>query len=1185
MKKNFISKSLIAKIALVLVIILLFEFAAAEPVHAASLGGQLLNPIVNLVVYLADGAIQILQSALTSIENTFIYIDITESKTSWWIAVGAVVVGIICVVLAVVAVVVTGGLAAPAIVCTVAVSVAGAGLTAAAAGGIYLAVYPQFGEKLDAVVFGNSFVYSNIYITPETILKNQIQLFNVNYFETIDDSDTDTTVSLSNTLRKVISQAYTTVRDIALVAMLIVIIYVAIRMLLALTPKEKSRYKESAVNCVIGLILIVVMHFIMSASVTGLEMMTNAISITNQIYQVEGDDIEGFLASNPDVYDKSISGVSLAIVGDQLYDAVENPDSEGTSMYDGIVIGYDDNGDKISYVKASNFTEQARYLAQKLYTLDSDSNTVETWEHIGWAFVYIMLVVLTLAFVVMYGKRTLYMMVLTMFAPVVGVMYPINRANGSRAHTLNLWFREYMGNLIIQPLHVFLYLIFIGSAMAMAINNPIYVIMAIMGLTFAERLLKDLLGIQDTRIGGLGKSLQDTTRAIKTTEKAATSIARTVGRTVSRGTHALGGALVAGAAAASSKNNGESASEENEEANKKVREQQNPLPSGENGGNNLPPPTAGAQNPTELENELDNGTNQQGKPQKRQLDEVASMQKYMSQGGSVNANGEFFNPYTDEYDPNYNPLNDKEFQVLKDVNESATMQNYMNAGYGQNAIGEYYNPNIDEYDAGYNPLNDDMFREYGNTGVLDNDTMSMINDLNGNSAPFTVLEGTNERVVRTDRDRNVLRDDDGNVRIEPANTPDGRDPMAMAMAAGAETSTSVGAENTGAPRTVGNTDTPIENRGGASTGETVINNSGAATFGIPGGSQSIPDGNNSSSSDNSSKVRTANENTGNEKITSYEEGRKAVEARRNNNTGTDSSNNGNNTGADNNAESGNSQSSGARGTSLSSSNNVNNAGANSTGNGNSQGSRTSGTNTSSNDNGNTTGADNSAGNENTQAPEKNGTSAGSSNNANGTGSNNSENKKTQGSERTARRVQKAMDAVGTVTGRAANVVEEGVAGVIDTVLNATTGNIGGTADAIVGTASGMVGAATGTQGKAPSGGGKTSADTPSKPSKRVSQNVQTIMKDAGLSEQDARAVESACKRFRINDDRNMAEVGKVWKKASEGDKSKIFELSQILIEVKRDRGSQQDAEKALQNARVGSTTKDLLLKMYKNLHG
>ncbi len=107
MKKRFLSKSLISKLALVIVVILVFQFAMAEPVGAAQLGGTLLRPIVNLVVFLADGVITILQSALLSVEQSFLYIDLSKDDSLLGkvknfikcaiavVLVGAVVVGVV----------------------------------------------------------------------------------------------------------------------------------------------------------------------------------------------------------------------------------------------------------------------------------------------------------------------------------------------------------------------------------------------------------------------------------------------------------------------------------------------------------------------------------------------------------------------------------------------------------------------------------------------------------------------------------------------------------------------------------------------------------------------------------------------------------------------------------------------------------------------------------------------------------------------------------------------------------------------------------------------------------------------------------------------------------------------------------------------------------------------------------
>ncbi len=1397
MKKRFISKSLIAKIALVLVIILLFEFSVSEPVHAASLGGQLLNPVVNLVVYLADGVLSILQGALTKIDTTFNYIDITGQKKSWWVALGAIGLGILLVAGAVALSVVTAGAAVPAIVGsiagTAATGLAGAGLTAALAGGVYLAVYPRFGEKIDAVVFGNSFVYSNIYITPETILKNQIQLFNVNYFETIADSDVDDTVSLSNTLRKVVSQAYTTIRDIALVAMLIVIIYIAIRMLLALTPKEKSRYKESAVNCIIGVILIVLMHYIMSISVTGLEMITNSISITNQVYSISESEVNNFLASNQDAYNNAISGVSLEIVGDQLYDAVEDPDSSGTSMYEGIIL-QNNGGDKTAYVKASNFTEQARYMAQKLYTLNDEDETVETWEHIGWAFVYIMLVILTLAFVLMYTKRTLYMAALTMFAPIVGVMYPINRANGSRAQTLNLWFKEYIGNLVIQPMHLFLYTIFIGSAMAMAINNPVYVIIAIMGLVFVENLLKDLLGIQDTRMGGLGRSLQDTVRAIKTTERATTKVARDVGRAVSRGTHALGTGIVAGTGYVAARKKQGSGTEETENGEETITAPRVQQPPALSGANNQTPSIASAQDPLALGDSLNSNPAQQlqieqqaqqqtqqqaqpvrlEKPQSGRIDEAATMRNYMNAGFGENAYGHYFNPRTNMFDPNYNPLEDPEFQVFKDfgrspaipINEAETMKNYMNAGFGQNANGHYFNPKTGKYDPTYNPLEDENFQVLKGTdepqgkqlpaeigmqnmdaryeqntngkyinpniidlddsnalgenrnigvnvredpaGILDSDTISMVNNLNGNRDTFSVINGTGgenrETIVRTDGERNVYQNNDDNslYRLERTNGSNGKDPMAMQMAAGGDNSSYMNNESGGIPRSIVDIDTLIEDKADFTNstsasnnlGARSSNNSGTRAYGSSGGSRSVLDRNNSNTSfsDTSSNIRNEWEvldgglsnnanigmmndaqsdisaNSGNVRIDkssgnsdasvrTNSRGRKTTSSRTSGTNTIQIDNENSNTNSsqdiprldsseyeviqpenqtisiDNNTNTQNNSSSRNNTTSRSSSRRTKNASVNVDTDsqqfhrltsdeydiippgvdiniGSESGSTSTRTNTRSSESSresttrrtNKVNLEKPTRAENTQRENtatsdySNNTTSGSSvdsnNNAQSTTSSNNtstesgsqgNNSNYQVLEKVVRGVQKGMDVAGTAMDRTTGVVGAATEGVIDAALNAVSGNPAGTAGAVAGAATGVVGAVTGAPRRTSGSSSSSKSTSSSQSNSRQDPKEQTII-NAGLSEQDAKAVKNACERYGINDDRNMAEIGKVWKKVSAGDKGKIFEISYTLIQLKVNSGSQDDADRLINTYDIGSSTKSALSKMYDKLH-
>ena len=106
-----------------------------------------------------------------------------------------------------------------------------------------------------------------------------------------------------------------------------------------------------------------------------------------------------------------------------------------------------------------------------------------------------------------------------------------------------------------------------------------------------------------------------------------------------------------------------------------------------------------------------------------ELNPEATMQNYRNSGYGVNSQGWYFNPSKDEYEEEYNPLDDPlfqmydEYEILKVVDAEATMQNYRNSGYGVNSQGWYFNPSKDEYEEEYNPLDDPLFQVFTNEKV------------------------------------------------------------------------------------------------------------------------------------------------------------------------------------------------------------------------------------------------------------------------------------------------------------------------------------------------------------------------------------------------------------------------------------------------------------------------------------
>ncbi len=1246
MKNRFITKSLIAKIALVLVIIILFEFVVSEPVHAASLGGQLLNPVVNLVVYLADGVISILQSTLLGMESSFIYIDLTDTGSFWksFAIIAAAVIGVIGLVAGGIACVATGG-AALAVIGPIMIK-AGIGLALVE---VTAAVIYKVADGLKEVMFGNSFVYSSIKISPESILKNEISFFDVDFFNANSNNGTEDTKSITLTLRTIVSQVYNTVRDIALVAMLIVIIYVSIRMLLALSPKEKSRYKETAMNCIIGLILIAVMHFIMAGSVTLINMITNSINGLDYIVPADGISAGDQGAIDSVANSGTVIGEAFGIEGEKIWTELKDRDLDGVNT----------ETENKTYIVASTFTEQARYRLQKIYEISDEESdeTVETWEHIGWAFVYIMLVILTVAFVWMYGKRVVYMAALIMLAPIVGVMYPINRVNGSRAHTLNLWLKEFIGTLAIQPLHLFLYTILIGGAMELAVGSPVYVIVAIMGLLFIENLLKDLLGIQDTRMGNLGRSLQDTTRAIKTTERAATSIARTVRRTASRGVNFATGLAVAGGNKIGSMLGESNDADGNDASAGKIRTPVNQLPSQGNGGNNPPPSGAGAQNVPKPDDEIDNGTqptsqNQNNQPRtnvakagneqqltpeqkrrnsllrdKEQLEEAIKEEESHGRG-----NGKVAKEFKAQLDAVNKELasldyseetNNPKVQSLLDRKEKLEngIKQEEAKGLGDSIVTEVYRNDLDDVNKQLSAMG---YNEQSGDAWMDADKKEMVKNYNGQRRANIPIGGDGEREFYTTNDPKITQ-----MRIN--DSPNTGDPMAMQMASGEENYGSAGMGRIGEATNLDELTAPIENRGSSTNNTGIANESGTIAYGGQGGSVGRRDSNSNSRASTSSasarnNFRVVEGNNSNNESNNNVQNVRTMNSE-NNGSNIVSFNNANNQDT-NNTQSGNIGNQGNASSNSSDSGmrvqqtQINNASSNSSGNGSSSSSRNSSSNgsRSSSSRGSSTESNNTNNEARTRMNEdlnreQNTTENNNSESANqqvdgsverDSGTNNGQDNFAkndseyytkdsviQGSSNNttkqkvkkiaASAIQKGADFVGTAGSRAVDAAGTAVEGVIDTALNAVSGNVEGTASSVTSAATGIVGAVSGTPRKSSSSSEQKKSSTKTS-SKRVSQDVQTIMKESGLSEENARAIEEACKRYGINDDRNMAQIGKAWKNASEADKPKIFELAQEMIELKRDRKEPKDVERLL-DGKVSSGTKTILMKMYGNLIG
>ena len=92
---------------------------------------------------------------------------------------------------------------------------------------------------------------------------------------------------------------------------------------------------------------------------------------------------------------------------------------------------------------------------------------------------------------------------LTMIAPLVAMTYPIDKITDGKAQAFDAWLKEYIFNLLIQPMHLLLYTVLVSSAHELATQNLIYSIVAVGFMIPAEKLVRKFFGFEKAQTPGL----------------------------------------------------------------------------------------------------------------------------------------------------------------------------------------------------------------------------------------------------------------------------------------------------------------------------------------------------------------------------------------------------------------------------------------------------------------------------------------------------------------------------------------------------------------------------------------------------------------------------------------------------------------------------------------------------------
>lgn len=350
-------------------------------------------------------------------------------------------------------------------------------------------------------------------LTPEAMFANEVPLLDVNFFsETRDGLITDADgnkyietitqtgqkIKMKSTaieLRPVISKWYFALRNLAIVALLSILVYIGIRILISSSADDKAKYKQRMMDWLVAMCLLFFMHYIMAFAVKLTEEITKAVNSMNEPYYITFGD------SDSKLKDYKYEAGSGDSEGENIFNV---SDELGKTLYDNNIIT-DYNG-KYIFMWPTNLTGKARIELQLEPTEDLTEDDIEM-RQFGYTVIYLALVMYTILFLFRYLKRVMMLAFLTIIAPLMAMTYPLDKLQDGSAQGFNTWLKEYIFNLLIQPVHLILYTVLIGASMDLVADNIVFALVALGFILQAEKILRKFFGFEKASTVAGGSAL------------------------------------------------------------------------------------------------------------------------------------------------------------------------------------------------------------------------------------------------------------------------------------------------------------------------------------------------------------------------------------------------------------------------------------------------------------------------------------------------------------------------------------------------------------------------------------------------------------------------------------------------------------------------------------------------------
>lgn len=298
----FTKRSIAQKIIIMLVVVILFNFVSPRiclaDETASTVGGILFAPIQSFLLVIADGAMNMIQNlSLGTVrvpktdddnkqikdENDNIVYETVQQEVPTLFKISneksgldstlGIVAGVLLGIGVVVGTIATGGALGGALIAALVVGTA-AGFTV---------------SSFVASWIPPTFYLPMYMITPEEIFSNKLGMLDVNFFSPNEFDDLSLASgsnvkqeSVAEQLQSMVSGAYFLVRNVAIIGLLSILVYIGIRIIISSSAQDKAKYKQRFLDWIIAMFLIFFLHYVMNFAVTMVQYITEALNSQNK---------------------------------------------------------------------------------------------------------------------------------------------------------------------------------------------------------------------------------------------------------------------------------------------------------------------------------------------------------------------------------------------------------------------------------------------------------------------------------------------------------------------------------------------------------------------------------------------------------------------------------------------------------------------------------------------------------------------------------------------------------------------------------------------------------------------------------------------------------------------------------------------------------------------------------------